>query len=160
MGYFVLPAQATRVMVEALDFFCGAPLASESLLAHFAPSGAIKAVGALLFEGRPFFIQNAVMTSLRLFELFNRVVWWRNPKLPGQDVSEVHLVLDASARVVPYEDFVKAAGLGPGVQQPQSHPLADIPWEHRAAGGQRVLVQQIVWAGACVGKVGEFTVYR
>ena len=160
MGYPITPVEVTRVMTEALAYLCAEPFTPESLWAHFAPRGAVKAGGTLLTSDRPFFIKNEVMTSLRLFEPFDRVVWWAEPKPPAAESASVHLVLGAPARIVPYEDFISAAGLGPGAKQTQTHPLSDIPWEHRSTSGRRVIIQQIVWAGEFVGKVGELTVFR
>ncbi len=156
------------ILTEALDFFCAAPRTPDDVLKKYAPD-AVPAGGVLLTPGMPFFIRNEVMTSLRLSAPCSMVIWWRNPdwKNPADKatvpdsltIKEIHLVLDAGERIVRYEDFVSAAQLGEGIKQPSTHPLSDILWYHRRAACL-ITVNQIVWQGAVVGKVGEFAVRR
>lgn len=159
--YFELPQpEAVRKwMTETLQFLCQNRLTPEMIFDRFAPEGARKAEMALLTSDKPFYTDAYGDTTLELFKPYRLGIGWKNPR-PGRPVGHIDVVLDGSAEIVKFEDFVAGAKLGEEVSKWQTHPLGDIQHQFaiRCDGDlpAKVIVAQIVWAGAVIGKVSEF----
>jgi len=148
-------------LLSALEFFCTGPLSPEEVIRLFAP-GAITAGGVQLPPGQPYVMRNEAVTSLKLYSPLDSVIWWKNPGTkfsPAADIAEVHVALGPTMRIVLFENFVSAAGLGVCVGQKQNGQLSDILMEYKK-GNARVVANRIVWSGSFVGKLGEFAVFK
>jgi hypothetical protein len=125
--------------------------------------------GVGLPAGRAFVVRNEVMTSLYVGNgpsaPYVQVAWWPNPPSASDPVRELHAVADARGRILPYADFVAAQRLGEAssTEQP-GHPLADLQHRHEfsCGAGRRIdlTINEIVWAGEFVGKIGELTLTK
>jgi hypothetical protein len=153
--------QVAATFHEAIGFFCQQPRTPDQIIGRFAPQGAVAAGGNLLHDGQPFYITSEVVTTLNTFQPATQVVWWLNPKAPGT-VSEAHVVPEVTARIVNYRSFVARYRLPPATGSEQSTALSDIQHAHQlACGGSslKVVINEIVWKGQYVGKIGELAFY-
>lgn len=171
------PEAAGRVFAEFIRRFCEDEPTERDLLAWLAPDGAIEAGGALLPAGgvslpagRAFLIRNDVVTSLNVGDgptsPYVQVAWWRNQAATGEPIRELHAVADVRGRVLPYAEFVAEQRLGEPTRTEQGgdHPLGDLLHHHevRCGNDRRVelVLSEIVWQGAAVGKIGELSLTR
>jgi hypothetical protein len=162
-------ANAARVFADVIGKFCLEDLTGPELIRWLAPEGAIEAGGVGLPAGRAFVVRNEVLTSLYVGNgpsaPYVQVAWWPNPPSATDPVRELHAVADARGRILPYADFVAAQRLGPAssTEQP-GHPLADLRHRHEfsCGAGRRtdLTINEIVWAGDFVGKIGELTLTK
>ncbi len=147
----------SKAFGEEIRRFCSVAPTPNALYGAFAPKGTLDAGGVKLDPGKPFILRNGVIASLRLYDPFDHVIWWNTP--PGDQVTEWHVELDSSVRILPYEDLIRDHGklFGPEVAKlTPGHALADIPHQFRMRCGARdvqLLVNEIVWQGEFVGKV-------
>jgi hypothetical protein len=162
-------AAARRAYGGIVRRFCLEDFTDAGLIDWFAPDGAVEAGGVLLPGGKAFVIRNDVVVSLNAgpgpYAPFAQVVWWMQPAAPDEPIAEIHVVADASGRILPYADLVEALGLGEALATEQGgHPLADLLHRHRYSCGPGrsldLVVNEIVWAEPFVGKVGELTLTR
>jgi hypothetical protein len=162
-------AAAARVFADVIARFCAEDLTAPDLIGWLAPDGVIEAGGVGLPAGRAFVVRNEVVTSLYVGNgpsaPYVQVAWWLNPPSATDPVRELHAVADAGGRILPYADFVTEQRLGKASRTEQpGHPLADLQHHHEYAcsAGRRIdlTINEIVWAGDFVGKIGELTLTK
>jgi hypothetical protein len=160
---FETKSRVARQFHAAIVDFCEHDHTRETLFQYYAPGGAIRmGAGQVPSPAKASFTETEMLISLVTTDAATRVVWWMKPKT-GDLVDEIHVVPDAGARIVAYEDFVKKFALGPGKKLPQSASLSDVPHVHQVECGDRELtatLQEIVWTGDFIGKMGEMTLTK
>ncbi len=155
-------ATVSKTFGDQVRRFCATAPTPKAMFDAFAPKGTLESGGVKLESGKPFVLRNGVVVSLRLYDPYDHVIWWNDT--PGGQVTEWHVDLDSSVRILPFEDLVKEHGqlFGPEIGRlPQGHPLADIPHQYRLRCGPRdvsLIVNEIVWQGDFVGKVGSLAI--
>ncbi len=160
---FDSPDRVSAKFVDAIMDFCQKDYTREYLFQKYAPGGAVRmGQGQLPSPGKATYTETELLFSLVTADAATRVVWWMKPR-QGEVVDEIHVVPDAGARIVDYVTFVKKNGFSPGRKLEQSASLSDIPHVHTIRCGDKELtatLQQIVWAGDFVGKMGEITLTK
>lgn len=148
---------------EVIMDFCKNDYTKDYIFERFAPGGAIRqGQGQVPSPTKASYIETETLYSLVTTDAATRVIWWLKPK-DGTVVQEIHVVPDASARIVEYAAFVKQYDLGPSKKLSQSAALGDIPHVHdvRCDGKELIAtLQQIAWAGDFIGKMGEMVLTK
>lgn len=148
---------------EAIRDFCEHEYTREYVFKKYAPGGVTPSgAGQVPSPQKASFSESEMHVSLVTPDAATRVVWWMKPER-GDVIDELHVVPDASARIVDYEKFVKDEGLGPGRRLEQSAALGEVPHLHvvKCSSGEiSVTLQQIVEVEGFVGKMGEMTLTK
>ncbi|MFH1438333.1 MAG: hypothetical protein ABIJ56_21675 [Pseudomonadota bacterium] len=156
------PRDVAETYMGVIKDFCLKVFTRESVIKRFAPNGAIEARGKLLQPGTAFYSTNEVVTTLYTTDTTLQVVWWKNSKDGKKAISEIHLVPET--KMVVYKEFVEKYELGEGTALEQGHQLADIPHKHAytCQGGKSidVILNEAVWKGEVVGKIGEIGLFK